>query len=85
MFNEVREGTFVEASEMENLMELKTLINNIELKNVPFYCVHTTNVIPVMGMLPRDKEEMLEKIDAGIKSIGEDVLSKTLKRDSKNN
>lgn len=82
MYEEVKEGTFTEASEMENLMELKTLINDIKLENVPFYCVHTTNVIPVLGMLPRDKEKMLEKINSGIKSLGEEALSKTFKRTS---
>lgn len=79
---QVKEGTFIEASEIENLMELKTLINNIELENVPFYCVHTTNVIPVLGMLPRDRDKMLQKIDLGIKNLGEDALSKTFKRDA---
>lgn len=80
MHEEVKEGTFIEVSEMENLMELKTLINDIQLENVPFYCVHTTNVIPVLGMLHRDKEKMLEKINSGIKSLGEETLSKTFKR-----
>lgn len=67
MHEEVKEGTFIEASEMENLMELKTLINDIKLENIPFYCVHTTNVIPVLGILPRDKEKILEKISSGIR------------------
>ena len=80
MHEEVKEGTFIEVSEMENLMELKTLINDIQLENVPFYCVHTTNVIPVLGMLHRDKEKMLEKINSGIKSLGKETLSKTFKR-----
>ena len=80
MEQEVKEGTFVEATEIENLMELKTLLNNIELENVPFYCVHTTNVIPVLGLLPRDRDQMLQKIDAGIKSLGEEALSTTFKR-----
>ena len=80
MHEEVKEGTFIEVSEMENLMELKTLINDIKLENIPFYCVHTTNVIPVLGMLHRDKEKMLEKINSGIKSLGEETLSKTFKR-----
>lgn len=80
MHEEVKEGTFIEVFEMENLMELKTLINDIQLENVPFYCVHTTNVIPVLGMLHRDKEKMLEKINSGIKSLGEETLSKTFKR-----
>ena len=80
MHEEVKEGTFIEASEMENLMELKTLINDIKLENIPFYCVHTTNVIPVLGMLHRDKEKMLEKINSGIKSLGEETLYKTFKR-----
>ncbi|WP_455538735.1 radical SAM protein [Terrisporobacter sp.] len=80
MYEEIQEGTFVEATEIENLMELKTLINNIELQNVPFYGVHTTNVVPVLGMLPRDKEKMLQTIDTGIKNLGEEALSKTFKR-----
>lgn len=81
MYEEIQEGTFIEATEIENLMELKTLINNIELQNVPFYGVHTTNVIPVLGMLPRDKEQMLQKIDEGIKNLGEEALSKTFRRE----
>ena len=85
MAKDVQEGKFVEATEIENLMELKTLINNIELENVPFYGVHTTNVIPVLGVLPRDKEKMLRQIDEGIEKLGADYLSTTFRRDSRNN
>lgn len=79
---QIRKGTFVEASEMENLLELKTLIENITLENVPFYAVHPTNLIPVMGRLPRDKESLLKKLDEGIKEWGEEALSATFKQTS---
>ncbi|MDF2522444.1 MAG: Radical domain protein [Clostridiales bacterium] len=82
LYEEVEAGTFVEPSEKENLLEMKTVIENIKLENVPFYGVHSTNVVPVIGTLPRDREKMLQALDAGIKKLGEEKLSKTFRRTS---
>jgi radical SAM superfamily enzyme YgiQ (UPF0313 family) len=79
---EVEAGTFVEASEIENLIEEKTLIENIQLENVPFYGVHPTNAIPVAGILPRDKEKMLEALEYGIQNFDEKAFAKKIKRTS---
>lgn len=76
---EIQAGTFAEATEVEHLQELKTLIEEIRLENVPFYAVHPTNAFPLMGRLPRDKDLMLKKLDAGI-ADGEEALSARLKR-----
>lgn len=79
---EVEEGAFVPASEIEILEEEKALINSIDLKGVPFYGIHPTNTFPVLGILPRDKEKMIDTIDLGISGSGEKVLSNSFQRDS---
>ncbi|WP_242836802.1 hypothetical protein [Desulfotomaculum nigrificans] len=49
---------------------------------MPFYGVHPTNVIPVSGILPRDKDKMLKVLEHGIQNFDEEVLAKTFKRTS---
>lgn len=77
---EIIAGRFEEATEIENLIEEKTLIEEIQLKNIPFYGVHNTNAIPLAGMLPRDKEKMLMILEDGINDFDEDAFKKTFKR-----
>ena len=80
LFREVEAGLFIQASEKENLLEEKELINNIQLQNVSFYGVHPTNTVRVSGTLPRDKKSMIDEIDKGILYYGDEVLSKTFQR-----
>jgi histone acetyltransferase (RNA polymerase elongator complex component) len=82
LHDEMEQGVFVPATEMEVLKEEKELINNIELENVRFYGVHPTNTVRVSGMLPRDKKKMINEIDMGIAHFGEDVLSTSFHRAS---
>lgn len=80
LHQEVKAKSFIEASEIEILNEEKTLIENIKLENIPFYGVHNTNSIPVVGMLPRDKEKMLMTLKNGILNFDEEKFKKTFKR-----
>ena len=80
MQEEIIAGRFEEATEIENLIEEKTLIEEIQLKNIPFYGVHNTNAIPLAGMLPRDKEKMLMILEDGINDFDEDAFKKTFTR-----
>ena len=82
LYAEMEQGLFVPATEMEILEEEKELINNIELDNVRFYGVHPTNTVRVSGLLPRDKEKMINEIDIGIAHVGEDVLLTSFHRAS---
>ena len=82
LHDEMEQGVFVPATEMEILEEEKELIINIELENVRFYGVHPTNTIRVSGMLPRDKKKMINEIDMGIAHFGEDALSTSFHRAS---
>ena len=82
LHSDTAEGLFVPASEMEILEEEKELIRNIELENVRFYGVHPTNAVRVSGVLPRDRQRMIDGIDSGIADYGEEVLATTFHRAS---
>ena len=82
LWEEVEEGTFLPASEIEILQEEKALISSIDLEDISFYGIHPTNTFPVLGILPRDKEKMINTIDLGISETGEEVLSNSFQRDS---
>lgn len=77
---EMSEGEFKPATELEILNEEKEIINLIDKKSIPFYGVHPTNVASVQGILSKDKETMIRVIDELIQEFGEDALNKTLNR-----
>ncbi len=82
MANDAKKGLFLSASEIEILEEEKELIRSINLNNIPFYGVHPTNTLPVIGALPKDKQKMIDKIDLGINELGEERLSDSFQRKS---
>ena len=79
LYQEIQCGNFVEATEHERLLELRTFISNL--------CIETTllgntvsNTVPFVGMIPNDKVRILNELDSAIKNGGEDELR--LYRDS---
>lgn len=66
----VRRGLFVEASERENLQEERELIRRLEIRGVRFYGTHPDNAVSVFGVLPEDKELMIETIDEALLDSG---------------
>ena len=82
LYAQMKQGSFIPATEMEILEEEKTLIRNIELENVPFYGVHPTNTVRISGRLPKDKQKMIAEIDQGILAHGKTALSTTFARTS---
>jgi hypothetical protein len=79
---EVEKGLFMPASEIEILEEEKALIRSINLKNVPFSGIHPTNTLPVFGILPWEKQKMIDTIDLGIRRSGKDALRNSFQRAS---
>lgn len=79
---EVGQKLFTPATELEILEEEKKLIELIEVKNIPFYGSHPINTAYVAGMLPADKEDMIQTIDDSIKSADEAFLSSSAIRSS---
>jgi hypothetical protein len=82
LHTDMKQGTFIPATELEILEEEKALIDAIELENVRFYGVHPTNSVRVSGWLPQDKLKMVAAIDEGIKKFGEKTLSTAFARTS---
>ncbi len=57
-----KEGSFQLPDSRAILLELYELISNITCEKVLFMANHASNYLPLSGVLPRDKEEMLNQI-----------------------
>lgn len=73
LYEEIQRGNFIEATEHERLLELRTFISKL--------CIETTllgntvsNTVPFIGMIPNDKARLLNELDLAIKNIGEGEL-----------
>jgi biotin synthase-like enzyme len=63
LYNEVKEGKFVRATDEEIVAEEKLLIENLDC-NSYFISDHITNLLQeIEGQLPKDKDKMLAVID----------------------
>ncbi|MDR5587847.1 MULTISPECIES: radical SAM protein [Clostridium] len=65
-------GKFKEATELERLVELRTLIKNLNVnENTLFSSKHESNFIQMSGKLPRDKEEFIKRLDIILENYDE--------------
>lgn len=59
----VKDGTFVPADTNEKVLELKTLLEHLDVKKKTIFdATHTTNMIKMEGNLPMDKERLLKEL-----------------------
>ena len=77
---EVKQNLFTPATELENLEEEKKLVGLIEVENLPFYAAHSINSVNIDGILPNDKEKMINVINNTIKTTDKEFLNGTIKR-----
>lgn len=73
--DEMKAGTFVENTLGDNLLEELELLKRLDLQKTTFYGLHTSNVIPLVGMLPREKDKLIDQLEKGIKSIPQHILN----------
>ncbi|AOR23520.1 radical SAM protein [Clostridium taeniosporum] len=77
-------GKFKEATELERLLELKTLIKNLNVnENTLFSSKHETNFIQMSGKLPRDKKEFIKRLDIILENYDEMRLKLEFNRNSR--
>jgi len=57
-------GEFELISPEESLRELRLMVENMEVKNTIFRSNHASNYLPIGGTLPKDKQKILDAIDA---------------------
>jgi radical SAM superfamily enzyme YgiQ (UPF0313 family) len=63
------EGTFTPCSPLELLQEERRLIELLDGINSTFTSDHVSNLLPLHGELPRDKEDMLRALDEAIRLV----------------
>jgi len=62
LYEDMRNGAFVEPTFGEYLEEEEALLNRLMLEDTYFFGAHPSNVLPMRGILPRDKEAMLNAV-----------------------
>jgi radical SAM superfamily enzyme YgiQ (UPF0313 family) len=62
LYEDMRSGAFPKPTFGEYLEEEELLLNRLALEDTYFFGVHPSNVLPMRGVLPRDREAMLEAI-----------------------
>jgi radical SAM superfamily enzyme YgiQ (UPF0313 family) len=79
---EVNKGLFKENTLRQNIEEEIEMLSGLNLNNTYFFGLHTSNVIPVHGMLPEKKDEMIAALKHGLNSIKAEYLDAHLEKDS---
>jgi radical SAM superfamily enzyme YgiQ (UPF0313 family) len=64
LYQEWEQGTFHPITPFRSLEELKIIIENAEFSDCFFSSMHASNYISVRGKLPRDKQRMLQQLEA---------------------
>lgn len=73
LYQEVLEGTFLEEPEIERLVEIRTLIDRLNIR-VNLLGNHVSNTVPITGALPDDKTAILREFDKAIAQFPEKEL-----------
>ena len=63
LYEEWKQGRFLLISPFQSLKELRMIILNSSFTNCFFSSMHASNYFAVRGELPRDKEEMIGKLE----------------------
>lgn len=61
---DLAEGRFQPLTEYEVIVELKALVEHLDLSATVFRANHSSNVIPLEARLPRDRRALLESLQA---------------------
>lgn len=74
LYEEMVRGEFVENTLRQNIEEEIEFLQGLTLHSCLFYGMHTSNVIPVQGMLPQAKGAMLERLQMGLVELDNRIL-----------
>ncbi|MEA4921242.1 MAG: radical SAM protein [Clostridiaceae bacterium] len=66
LYKDILSGSFIPASEVENLIEARRLLELIETDSMQYDGFHDKLELRVWGMLPKDRSKMIKKLDNSI-------------------
>lgn len=66
LHDDYRSGRFELIDPMEMLAELRTMIAHTDLSRGLFHANHASNYLPIRARLPRDKKDVLQRIDEAL-------------------
>lgn len=67
-FQDRYQGNFIELTQQELFSEMQTFMQHLELKETIFRSDHASNNLILKGILGRDKQAFLDKIDVAIRN-----------------
>ncbi|TYR78704.1 radical SAM protein [Priestia megaterium] len=74
-------GEFEEATEMERIIELKALIENLNVKDDTIIStLHASNSLTISGILPRDKKTFVDGLNDFIKNTDGEEFQRSVNR-----
>lgn len=73
----VQEGRFAESTVRQYVQEEIAFLEGLEVENCTFFGLHVSNPVRVAGELPRDKQRLLQQLEAGIARIPQAILDTT--------
>jgi len=68
MKKQLDSGEFKLLSPYEVMLELKMMLENLELDNCVFRANHASNYVPLKGILNKDKNMLLEQVNTALRS-----------------
>ncbi|MCF7818483.1 MAG: radical SAM protein [Kiritimatiellales bacterium] len=63
LYDEELTGSFTQLTEFQALEELAAIIQGLELESTVFRANHSSNILPMEGRFPKDKERLLDELD----------------------
>lgn len=66
LYRRYRDGRFILPDQTELLLELRTMVEHLDLPRCLFSANHPSNYLSLNGRLPKDRDEMLTLIDQAI-------------------
>lgn len=70
LYGDIQAGNFAEATEVERLLEIKTLISNLRTETTLLGNT-VSNTVPFVGRLPDDRMRILQELDVAIQNADE--------------
>lgn len=64
LYEKEQAGDFQQLTEYQAMEELKSMIEGLELEGTVFRANHSSNILPMEGRFPKDKERLIEELKA---------------------